>query len=167
MTKNPIILEIPKRSRLCTLGQENLEPGALYYSVLHESKEGLVRSDFCEECWNKSGKEQLLQGAKSHWKSRVASKEAAKIDMSKDQRALEFFKEIYQSAKADEQVIAFVLALYLVRHKIFALRQEMQQEGETIMLFEALTTEEMFGVRKPDVAKIEIDKVQAEITKRL
>ena len=163
-------IEIPRRSNSCSKGFETLQPGMDYYSVLHEDEVlGLKRQDFCPTCWEASGREEALTTGKTHWKSKVSTKKDDKfLSLNRDERVLELLRETLQHNHEDALTEGFVLALYLARKRIIALRQELKQEdGSYVNLYEILATEEMICVKKAELPHLQIEKIQLKLASRL
>jgi len=152
-------IEIPRRNRSCTQGKESLMPEMEYCSILLEAPKGeLQRQDYCMACW-----EQIAPGHHTFWKSKIPPKVEPKTAKERDDRALDLLKEGADKAEM------FVLALYLVRKKRLAWRQEMirEEDSATFDLYEDLETEEMHAVPKISLTEIETDKVQRVLAEKL
>jgi len=161
--------EIPRRHRQCALGQEDFVPGQSYYSLLEQGKEGYERKDYCPECWKKQldGSVGHLEG-KVFWKSSVPEKQSISEEAKRrDERALDLLKEYSSSDRPEELSQAFILALLLSRNKLLQLKQEVEEEGKTVMLYEVRRTEEMIGVRKLDLSSIQTDLIQTALAEKL
>lgn len=158
-------IEIPRRSLHCALGNESLQEGMWYYSVLEEE----VRRDYCCRCWMEMG-EKLPH---PFWKAKVLTKTSSQkrqvVDFSR--YAFLLLKEALskgneEEAQEEAQEEAFVLALYLARKRQLILRSEMQREKETFFLYEVVETEEMLTVKKLDLSTVEAEKVQNDLAKK-
>lgn len=155
----PFVLEIPRRSSVCSVGGEAFTPGTPYISALHlEAKEQIVRRDFCLHCWNQNTQK---QEAGTYWKGSVPLKEEEKKqNLAKEEKALILLKEAIQTGNQEE---AFVLALYLTRKKQLAMRKEIDQT----QLYEVLATEEMLAVPKPKLSQLKIADLQLTLAAKL
>lgn len=161
--------EIPRRHRHCIIGQEEFAPGESYYSLLEPIKGGYERKDYCPACWKKIHEEEEGHSeGKVFWKSSVPEKQQASEEaMRRDERALELLKAYSSSNQREERDQAFILALLLTRNKFLQLRQEVEEEGEAVQLFEVRSTEEMIGVRKVDLSTIQTDLIQTALAEKL
>ena len=168
--KLSFLLEIPKRASACAKGGEVLTAGKEYYSVLTENDQGgVLRKDFCCECWKESVKQELGLSATSYWKSQVPEKKKGdSLPQERDLKALELLKEMLGSGDSITKTEAFVLALYLARKKKIFLRQQLNNENGSIwFVYEVASTEEMLSVPKCELANIEISEVQQILAKKL
>lgn len=157
--RNYFQIEIPKRSNTCSLGQEPLEPGMEYHSLLQDEGEELVRKDFCSACWGKLEQEAT---AGIHWKSKVppGKEDDQKLNLQRDEMAFHLFREALKSEEESAREEAFVLSLYLARKRMMYLRQEVNKEGRIMQLYEVAGTEEMILVPKVQLSELQTEKVQ-------
>lgn len=164
-------IEIPRRSSICSKGNEVLAPGSEYYSVLTEDlNTTYIRQDFCLNCWLESKQGDSQQKKKNYWKAKVADskKELADVFGSRDERAMELLKVAMQRNEVDDQAEAFVLALYLARRKIICLRKQLHHaELGAINLYEVIATEEMLSIKRMELARLEVEKIQQSIACKL
>lgn len=148
--------EIPRRAHICTAGEERLEPGMEYFSILNENGQ---RSDFCPSCW----KQEFLNGARSYWKSIVPTKaQENPLPKTRDARVLHLLKEALAEQSFDE---AFVLALYLARKRLLLLRNEIKEE--MMQVYEVAETEEMLCIKKFPLSELDTEKIQLSIAAKI
>lgn len=163
-------IEIPKRAKTCFKGQEPLMPEMDYFSTLvHDAENVQVqRFDYCLKCWEESVRDETLQQARSHWKSKVQPKrEVIVTAQNRDERVLELLQETLERPSEEDGGESFVLALYLARRRLIALRQEVLQKEGTFLLYEVYETEEMLCIKKWDLPSLRIDQIQQCIAKKL
>lgn len=154
-------LEIPRRSRKCHKGEEELFPGMEYCSTLTDGEEGnYLRRDFCIACWQGLSDEER---GETHWRSKIPKKEEETLPKDRDDRAMALLKQLRATSLQE----AFVLALFLVRRKRLIWRQEVEPDGEKFDLYEEVGTEEMIPVKKIPLTDIETAKIQEQIADRL
>jgi len=161
-------IEIPRRSKRCSLNQEQFAEGTEYYSLLQrdEDKGHYVRKDFCNVCWEQVSKD-YEKGSCSLWKSKVPLRSFEKKSESRDIRALDILRESIQDLNENILAEAFVLALYLARKRIIVQREEVYIEEKKMLLFEIIATEEMLLIPKIELSQIQTDNVQLELVKKL
>jgi len=166
--KMPYQLEIPRRLAACSKQEEKFTPGMDYYSVLKETEEGLCRTDFCVHCWEQSAKQECLEQALTHWKSKVPPKgKGLFLSQNRDERALQLLKETLGSDLPESQADCFVLALYLARRRLLMMRQQIEQEpGQFYFLYEVAATEEILTVKRMDLLQLSVDEIQKRLVER-
>ena len=174
MGKPSFNLDIPKRSSSCSKGGETFHPGTEYHSILLEiSHDQYQRQDFCSACWDNYTREELLGQATSHWKAQVIvsakqnDKGLPKQDQIQDDQLVALFKNGLESDKNEDHAEAFVLALYLARKKIIVLREQFEQENQTVFLYEIASTEEMIPVKKIALSELQIAAIQQRLATKL
>lgn len=165
--KIPFQIEIPRRSLVCAKGQEELVPGSAYYSTVANTDDGrMTRQDYCATCWD--ALKQLPEFAvKTYWKSRIPKKIEDDRLQTKDEKALEVFRAALKEESLESAAEAFVLALYLVRRKLLAYRQQIEQFGVPTSLYEILATEEVVGVRTVALSQLQIATLQQTLAAKL
>lgn len=160
-------VELPRRAPVCAKGNEPLLPQMDYYSTLIKDEEkGFVRQDFCPACWEMFVKQEAVKQGHSYWKSKVLPKKPLVITaQNRDERVFELLKE----SLASEELAAecFVLALYLARRRLIALRQEIKQEDGIALLYEVYDTEEMLCIKKQNLSSLQIETIQQSIAKKI
>lgn len=176
---NLTFLELPRRSPACGQCGQSLPgqfqgqfqgqpPGKLQeeeefcYSHCEDGK----RRDYCTSCWDKDFKNNFAAHSTLYfWKTRLPKKNATKAPMRKELRALEYLKEIIGCESKEEE--QFFLSLFLMRKKMLFFRKEIEEEGRTYQLFEAVTTGELLPIRKLPLSKLDHARVQKEIAMQL
>lgn len=149
------MLKIPRRNGACHAGGEPFTPGMEFTSHLYEAEKGeMVRKDFCTAC-SPAEKE----GSLGRWKGKVPHPKEKKLPVERNARALELLKLALEE-KADSE--AFVLALYLARARLIALRQELKEQS----VYEVLATEEMLAVPRMQLSSLEIEKIQMRLAQQ-
>lgn len=166
--KMSLSLEVPRRASICAKQQEKFISGMDYFSVLKETEEGYVRTDYCQSCWEQSAKQEALENALTHWKSKVPPKEKlGNLSQNRDERALQLLKENLGVDAIEGQTDCFILALYLARRRLITLRQQFEQEpGHLYYLYEVVATEEMLTVKYVDIFQLPVDQLQKRIVDR-
>jgi hypothetical protein len=154
-------IEIPKRSRHCFRQGEPFLPGMEMYSLLFEDemKKGVLRRDFCPECWNQVTTEEKPLNFRGYWKSKVEPPRKPPAESSRVARALTLLEEMLQAPEQKEQDI-FVLCLFLARARQLALRHEFEKEGIAYQLYEILQREEFLTVKVFHLSPLEIETIQ-------
>jgi hypothetical protein len=142
---------------MCSKGQEPFVPGAACYSILLETPQGWQRQDLCEKCWLELQTEHLSSPIRNTWKTQIPRKlPIAELPKHKEERALALLKLAIQQDSLEDREEAFFLALYLMRKKILCFRQEIDQFGEKILLYEIAATEEIIPVKKVNNVAVEL-----------
>lgn len=153
-------IHIPRRHTKCQIGEEKIEAGMEYHSILfEEGEETYSRVDCCPACWEQADKEELLKGSRTHWKSKVPDKVSAdEKTLRRIDRSLEMLKEESNPERA------VLLAMFLQRKKILLFRQELvRDDGSAYLLYEVKGTEEMLPVPKLSISNIDVAAAQKEM----
>lgn len=161
-------IEIPRRGRLCSLTSEQFQPGSEYFSLLiEEDNEKWQRMDFCLACWPEA-KKKFSEQIHTYWKAQVPiEQDKTELHRNRNEKALELLKSALQGETDEEKAEAFVLALFLVRSRILALRQQIMRDGCKVGLYEVLASEEMLPVRLLPLSQLQVEKLQVQLAKKL
>lgn len=162
------LLEIPRRSGLCSHCAEKFPQGSFYHSALTiEKKQNLKRQDYCSDCW-KHLEPSIILSFQCHWKAATPDKkENDQRFLCKEAYVLSLVKDRTESQNHEELVKRFFLALYLVRKRILVQRKELEISKEIYILFEIVETEEIIPIKKIQPEKIDLNKIQLEIAEML
>jgi len=161
-------LDIPKRQQQCSGGRHPFQPGDKSYTLVSLEAEGWRRQDLCETCWNELKSRGLPAQTKSYWHSRIPLKQPEEaLPKHKEERALVLLKRALLENSPTTQREAFILALYLARKKYLQFRQELEQLGDTIYLYEVAATEELLPIKKMVLHSNDIDILQQRLAQML
>ncbi len=156
-----MLLDIPRRSSICCEGAEAFVNGADYFSILDLSEKGdqLLRKDYCLSCWQKVS---LNRNNHRFWRGKVPDKKiSTTLILDRNEKALFLLKAALECSDESNHNEAFILALFLARHKKLMLRQELiNAMGCRLMIYEIVATEEMIAVPKVELSTIETEKIQ-------
>lgn len=162
-------IDIPKRHSQCSHAKEELIPGNDMYSAIFHEEQAFSREDYCSQCWTQLHKDQKIQKAVTYWKSVVPEKKETKeIFLDRDDKALALLKQFSKSEDPDELHQAMILAIYLSRRrKLYQRKEEANEEGTVVILYEAPQTQEFVAVKKIELQFIDIPKIQKMIANNL
>lgn len=114
--------EIARCTRRCAATERELAPNEVFYSVLIEKGSEIVRVDYSAEGWPGPP-----EGAVGWWKSRMPGAEPEKKHWAPNEVMLQYFDQLAgDDARAD---VRFVLALLLVRRRVFRLEDAAADES--------------------------------------
>lgn len=157
-------IEIPKRQDNCSASQHLFKGGDQCFTFLYQENEKWKRQDLCEECWHSLKAKGLPANTKTYWQVKIPEKTPKELTFKhKEEKALHLLKKALSDSTTTSHCEAFVLALYLARKKQLQLRQELDQLGEQVYLFEVLATEELLAVKKMHLTVEEIKILQNKI----
>lgn len=163
-------IDVPRRHNICAKGEEVLQPGADYFSVITESDENCFsRADYCSDCWKHIDESSKIQEAVTYWKAKVPQKEEVKeLYSSKNESAMALLKEFAGSGDDEERQQAFILALFLARQREIIQRKELKRDdGCEVLIYEVAETEEMIAVDKFSLSSLQIQKVQKALAEKM
>ena len=116
-----IDFDVQKFTRRCAKTDRELSPGEGFYSVLIPEGADVIRYDYSIEAWTGPPENSL-----GHWRSSVPDPKATKMSWAPNDVMLHYFLQLED--QADKQDVRYILALLMVRKRIF--RLDDQSEGD-------------------------------------
>ena len=155
--------EIKRSSNGCLLCNKEFSEGEEYYSALFDENSIFTRKDFCTSCWNK-GKE---SGLFSFWKTKVPKKDKPAQAFINIEVLLDMFIRLEGNNETHQRNLRYVLALYLIRKKVFKLKSLGKQDGKEIFTLYYPKEDREFIVDNPSLKEEEIDAITSEMSQLL
>jgi len=152
--------KIDKGAAACLACGRGFSPGEEFFSGLEETgaEEEFARRDFCPACWAKGPRPFF-----SHWRTK---RPAGQGEVTFVERASleECFRSLWESGEgAKRPKLLYVLALLLVRRKVFRL-EEVEREGLGLRLkLKRVGSTERFTVDDPRLGLTEVDALLGEV----
>ena len=155
--------EIKKGSNGCPLCNKEFSEGEEYYSAIFDENKTFIRKDFCASCWNKG------KGGRefSFWKTRVPKKDKPVQPMINIEVLLDVFNKSEGNHETHQRNLRYVIALYLIRKKVFKLKSLKRQDGNEIIVFSYPKEEREFDILNPQLKGEEIESLTAELCQLL
>src|SRR5712671_284703 len=139
-----------------------------YHTLLSDEKAGYQRLDVCEPCWTT----QYSQGATSrkgfvsHWQG-VFEIPAARPDPIQRETAETLLRKLVQLNDPKHGASCFILAVMLERKRLLKVKDQVQQDGRRIFLYEQPSTGDVFSIADPDLRLGQLDAVQRDVAQLL
>lgn len=155
--------EIKRGSNGCLLCNKDFSEGEEYYSALFDESKTFVRKDFCPLCWNKGKAGEEF----SFWKTKVPKKDKPAQTMINIEVLLDMFIKLEGNNENHQKNLRYVLALYLIRKKVFKLKSLKRQDGEEVVVLSYPKEDREFNVLNPRLKEEEIESITAEMSQLL
>jgi hypothetical protein len=154
---------IKSRSEVCQQTGRPFRDEELFYTVLNDTVEGIVRLDLSEEAWPDF---QHSNDELSFWKSQFkASAPAAAEAVGKEDAESELRRLLAEPNAADAKV-CFLLALLLERKRILKARERYSRDGVKHVLYEHMGTQETFIVPEVEFKLADLDLLREELNRQ-
>jgi len=159
-------IKITRSAKTCSGCERDFIHDETHHSRVRIGQEGLVREDFCNECWPARAGEKVY----SAWSTRFYDPQVA------EQEPAEVFsplRQLFYEAVAEEDRLelakAFLAAQLLRRQKVFRLMKESDEaEGEAkILLYVDRIGNRLIEVKDPNFSYGELDQARGRLLERL
>lgn len=155
--------DVKRCSRRCATTDAELAPGDRYYSVLVAEGAEVLRRDYSRAAW-----EGPPEGALGWWESQMPTEGAAKPKLAPSDVALELFDRWRD--QPDHEDCAYVLALFLVRKRVFRFAETafpVAHTGEEILRLFCPARAAEYDVPVIDVDSERADEIQTQLIELL
>lgn len=151
---------ISRYSKRCLSCDTDFKENDEFYSTLFDSRSHFERKDFCLNCWEECNKESIFSFwkckiIKSHEQPRAVIDITALLDL--------FFKLETETQEKSKINLRYVLALFLMRKKLFKLKQSKTQNGSEILLFHHIKENRDIEILDPKLTAEEIAQITDEV----
>ena len=155
--------KINKGSKGCILCNREFCEEEEYYSALFDENNTFIRKDYCTSCWCKDKGDGLF----SFWKTRLPKRGKPIQKFVNNEVFLDMFIRLEGKNELNQRNLRYVLALYLIRKKIFKLKSFKKENGEEIITLHFPKENKEFNVFNPDLKDEEIDAITSEMSQLL
>ncbi|MBI2472304.1 MAG: hypothetical protein HYV59_13870 [Planctomycetes bacterium] len=155
--------KITRGSKGCIVCSKEFCEDEEYYSALFDENNTFVRKDYCAPCWCKDKGDGLF----SFWKTRVPKKDKPVQKFVNNEVFLDMFARLEGKSEPNQRNLQFVLALYLIRKKIFKLKSFKRENGEEFFTLHYPKEDKEFSVYNPNLKEEEIEVITSEMSQLL
>ena len=153
--------EIKGRALTCTQTQKPFEEGEFFYTLLFREKDGFRREDLCEEAW--AARNDNIQPF-SFWRSKFEPAPPPPPETIKKDDAEDLLRDLISRDDPSQISARYVLALMLERKRVL---RPMESSDENILVYEHISSGEVFMIPNPNLSLDQIPAVQAEVSELL
>ncbi|MCF6158518.1 MAG: hypothetical protein E3K32_08070 [wastewater metagenome] len=155
--------KINRGSKDCILCNKKFSEDEEYYSALFDENNTFMRKDFCISCWDSAKQECLF----SFWKTKLPKRDKPVQNYISTDVLLDIFSRLEGKDETHQRNLRYVLALYLIRKKIFKLKSFSRQNQEEFIILSYPKGGREFSVFHPDLREEEITAITAEMNQLL
>ena len=159
---------IQSRAQVCQGCARAFADQAPYHTLLFDEKQGYVRLDVCETCWQA----QYSQGAKdrkgfvSHWQGTYAAP-APEPDPIARETAESLLRKLIEWSDPQYTAACFILAVMLERKRLLKVKDQIQRDGRRFFIYEQPNTGDVFTIEDPVLHLAQLDQVQRDVVRLL
>ncbi len=159
---------IQSRAHACQACGKPFADQQPYHTLLFDEKTGYQRLDVCEPCWAT----QYCHGATSrkgfvsHWQG-VFEIPAARPDPIQKQTAETLLRKLVELNDPKHGASRYILAVMLERKRLLKVKDQVQQDGRRVFLYEQPGTGDVFAIADPDLRLGQLEEVQRDVAQLL
>jgi hypothetical protein len=152
--------EVKSRSTACLATEKEFKEGETILSRLVNTKEGMLREDYCQEAWS----QELKKDALFYWKTKFRLPPPKKEEAFKEENAEEFLREMITRNDPSLMNTLFILAVLLERKRLLIERGvQRNPDGQPVRIYEHKDSGETFFILDPELSLDQVADVQEEV----
>ncbi len=151
---------IRKRSACCARTGHEFADGEAFYTLLFRQDDGWERVDLCTEAWQSYGSE---EPPFSFWQSIYEAPPPAQPDSLPKENAESLLRKYLDDDDPRHANVRYLLAVMLERKKILRHTDTRQLDSGSLLIYEHLSSGEVFLIPDPDLRLEKISEVQEEV----
>jgi len=145
----------------CAVTGKPFEEDEEFHTLLFQDKEGLRRLDVSLPA--REQVDESEQRAISSWKSNFKPKPAPEEETVGKQDAESELRRLLEGGEESTASLCRILALLLERKRVLKMRERLDQEGKSLLIYEHAETGESFIVPDVEFKLSELDSLRSEI----
>ena len=152
---------VQRCTRQCAGEDRELLPGEVFYAVLIDEGEEVVRLDYSEAAWQGPPEDVI-----GWWRSRMPDNVARKFQWAPNDGLLDYFERLED--QLDRLDVRFVLALLMVRRRILRLEESnANEQGQEVMALFCPRNEKQYQVIVASPPADRMQQIQEELARLL
>lgn len=149
---------IKSRGQTCSATNREFVEGELFYTLLFAEGDGFRREDLSEEAW--SARNENIQPF-SFWKSKYEPPVPPPPEALKKDDAEGLLRQLVADQQPGYANARYILALMLERKRVV---RPVESQDENLMVYEHISTGEVFTIVNPHLGLEQIPAVQKEVS---
>lgn len=139
-----------------------------YHTLLFDERQTYERVDVCEGCWTR----QYSQGATSrkgfvsHWQG-VYEVASPRPEAIQKETAETLLRRLLEQQDPRYGAALFILAVMLERKRLLKVKDQLQQEGQRVFVYEHGRTGDVFTIPDPNLQLGQLEAVQRDVAQLL
>jgi len=151
--------EISRATGKCAQTGRPFAEGQMYYAVLFERPEGLVRMDYSEEAWTGPP-----EGTFCYWKARVPVRERKPTTIAVDSSVLvNLLNRLEDEPSEMKQQFRFVLALLLMRKRLLRFEKAVRDGEQEFWQMRLVADQSLHQVLNPQLTPEHVERLNAQL----
>lgn len=155
---------IQSRARACQACATPFSDKQPFHTLLFEEKQQYQRLDICEPCWQSQYRDGASdrKGFVSQWHGLFQAPPAAPEDPIQKASAETLLRQLLQTNEPKYGPVCYILAVMLERKRVLKVKEQIQQAGGRIFIYEHPPTGDLFTIADPNLRLDQLDEVQRD-----
>ncbi|HEY6169898.1 MAG TPA: hypothetical protein VI454_17800 [Verrucomicrobiae bacterium] len=156
---------LQSRAHECQSCQKPFADREAYHTLLSDEKIGYRRHDVCDACWQTqfSHGANARKGFISHWQGVYEAPPAAAPDPIKHETAESLLRKLIEQNDPAHAAARYILAVMLERKRLLKVRDQLQQDGKRVFVYEHAGNGDVFTIVDPELQLHQLEAVQREV----
>jgi hypothetical protein len=156
---------IQSRAHQCQACGRSFTGKQAYHTLLLDEREGYLRMDVCEPCWQSQHSEGARdrKGFVSHWQGAYELPPAAAPDPIQKETAETLLRKLVALNDPRYAAAAYILAVMLERKRLLKVKEQIQSEGRRVFIYEHPRSGDVFTIPDPQLQLNQLEQVQHDV----
>jgi hypothetical protein len=155
---------IQSRAHLCEACSRPFADKQAYYTLLFDERAGLRRQDVCAACWSKTAQEAAVpEGLISRWQGVYEAPPPRPVDPIQRDTAETLLRKLIERNEPRHAPAAYILAVMLERKRLLKVKEQLDQAGRRVFIYEHPKTGDVFSVADPQLRLDQLEQVQHDV----
>lgn len=159
---------IQSRAHACEACGKPFGDRQAYFTLLFDERAGLRRQDICAGCWSKDGSAVTNhEGLISRWQGVYEAPPPRPVDPIQKDTAETLLRKLTDRNDPRHAPSAYILAVMLERKRLLKVKEQLDQEGRRVFIYEHPRTGDIFTIADPGLRLDQLEQVQHDVAQLL
>lgn len=155
---------IQSRAHACEACGHAFADKQSYYTLLFDERAGLRRQDICAACWTKDAQAASpREGLISRWQGVYEAPPPRPVDPIQRDTAETLLRKLTDRNDPRYAPAAYILAVMLERKRLLKVKEQINQDGRRLFLYEHPKTGDVFAIADPQFRLDQLEQVQHDV----
>jgi hypothetical protein len=155
---------IQSRAHHCQVCAEAFLEKQVYHTLLFDEKEGYLRRDICEACWQREYQNQArAKGFVSYWQGIYEPPQLPLPEPIEKETAETLLRKLIEIQNPNHAAAGYILAVMLERKRLLKIKEQFHRDGQRIFVYEHAGSGDLFTIADPSLLLRQLEDVQRTV----